>query len=120
MISKPEQQTIVWWYGTLFFKLVVRCPGARRVEKGLEVEMNARVGLGVGKGVLFRELSSVQECPHRERSTDSALELMLITCALVNSVKGFCPRLQTSYITIPKTPNITGRRVLLVVYYLQH
>ena len=47
--------------------------GARRVEKGLEVEMNARVGLGVGKGVLFRELSSVQECPHRERSTDCTL-----------------------------------------------
>ena len=23
--------------------------------------------LGVGKGVLFREMSSVQECPHRER-----------------------------------------------------
>ena len=22
--------------------------------------------LGVGKGVLFREVSSVQECPHRE------------------------------------------------------
>ena len=22
---------------------------------------------GVGKGVLFREVSSVQECPHRER-----------------------------------------------------
>ena len=24
--------------------------------------------LGVGKGVLFREVSSVQECPHRERA----------------------------------------------------
>ena len=24
-----------------------------------------RVILGVGKGVLFREVSSVQECPHR-------------------------------------------------------
>ena len=23
--------------------------------------------LGAGKGVLFREVSSVQECPHRER-----------------------------------------------------
>ena len=32
-----------------------------------EVEMHARVVLGVGKGVLFREVSSVQECPHRER-----------------------------------------------------
>ena len=29
--------------------------------------MHARVVLGVGKGVLFREVSSVQECPHRER-----------------------------------------------------
>ena len=29
-----------------------------------EVEMHARVVLGVGKGVLFREVSSVQECPH--------------------------------------------------------
>ena len=28
--------------------------------------MHARVVLGVGKGVLFREVSSVQECPHRE------------------------------------------------------
>ena len=23
--------------------------------------------LGMGKGVLFREVSSVQECPHREK-----------------------------------------------------
>ena len=29
--------------------------------------MHARVVLGVGKGVLFREVSSVQECPHKER-----------------------------------------------------
>ena len=29
--------------------------------------MHARVVLGVGKSVLFREVSSVQECPHRER-----------------------------------------------------
>ena len=29
--------------------------------------MHARVVLGVGKGVLFREVSSVQVCPHRER-----------------------------------------------------
>ena len=25
--------------------------------------------LGVGKGVLFREVSSVRECPHRERGS---------------------------------------------------
>ena len=25
--------------------------------------------LGVGKGVLFREVSSVKECPHRERGS---------------------------------------------------
>ena len=31
------------------------------------VEMHARVVLGVGTGVLFREVSSVQECLHRER-----------------------------------------------------
>ena len=29
--------------------------------------MRARVVLAVGKGVLFREVSSVQECPRRER-----------------------------------------------------
>ena len=27
--------------------------------------MHARVVLGVGKGVLFREVSSVRGCPHR-------------------------------------------------------
>ena len=26
--------------------------------------------LGLGKGVLFREVSSVQECPHRERERE--------------------------------------------------
>ena len=31
--------------------------------------MHARVVLGVGKGVLFREVSSVKECPHRERGS---------------------------------------------------
>ena len=31
--------------------------------------MHARVVLGVGKGVLFREVSSVQERPHRERGS---------------------------------------------------
>ena len=29
--------------------------------------MKARVVLGVGKGVLFREVPSVQVCPHREK-----------------------------------------------------
>ena len=33
--------------------------------------MHARVVLGVGKGVLFREVSSVQGCPHREREVSS-------------------------------------------------
>ena len=28
--------------------------------------MHARVVLGAGKGVLFREVSSVHGCPHRE------------------------------------------------------
>ena len=29
-----------------------------------DVEMHARVVLGVGKGVLFREVSSIQWCPY--------------------------------------------------------
>ena len=35
--------------------------------------MHARVVLGVGKCVLFREVSSVQECPHRERGSTHRL-----------------------------------------------
>ena len=31
--------------------------------------MHARVVLGVGKGVLFREVYSFPECPHRERGS---------------------------------------------------
>ena len=31
--------------------------------------MHARVVLGATKSVLFREVSSVQECPHRERGS---------------------------------------------------
>ena len=37
--------------------------------------MHARVVLGVGKGVLFREVSSVQECPHRERERRSTRDI---------------------------------------------
>ena len=37
--------------------------------------MHARVVLGVGKGVLFREVSSVQECPHRERGSTLLISL---------------------------------------------
>ena len=39
--------------------------------------MHARVVLGVGKGVLFREVSSVQGCPHRERGS-TVLELKYV------------------------------------------
>ena len=43
--------------------------------------MHARVVLGVGKGVLFREVSSIQGCPHRERcSTVQVLILEAICC----------------------------------------
>ena len=35
--------------------------------------MHARVVLGVGKGVLFREVSSVQECPYIEREREVPL-----------------------------------------------
>ena len=33
--------------------------------------------LGVGKGVLFREVSLVQECPHRERERGSTVTYIL-------------------------------------------
>ena len=39
--------------------------------------MHARVVLGVGKGVLFREVSSVQECPHRERGSTVFISVCL-------------------------------------------
>ena len=39
--------------------------------------MHARVVLGVGKGVLFRAVSSVQECPHRERGSTVQLHHIL-------------------------------------------
>ena len=42
--------------------------------------MHARVVLGVGKGVLFREVSSVQECPHRERERFYCLKTNIICC----------------------------------------
>ena len=50
-----------------------------------EVEMHARVVLGVGKGVLFREVSSVQECPHREREVPLYI-CMYSTCVLTSMV----------------------------------
>ena len=37
---------------------------AEEIILSSEVEMHARVVVGVGKGALFREVSSVQECPH--------------------------------------------------------
>ena len=42
--------------------------------------MHARVVHGVGKGVLFREVSSVQECPHRERERGSTVYLTTREC----------------------------------------
>ena len=40
--------------------------------------MHARVVLGVGKGVLFREVSSVQECPHRERGSTECVYIIYV------------------------------------------
>ena len=53
--------------------------------------MHARVVLGVGKGVLFREVSSVQECPHRERERGFTVyqKFIDVTLFLVNSVSEF-------------------------------
>ena len=43
--------------------------------------MHARVVLGVGKGVLFREVSSVQACPHRERGSTVNVCIYILTNA---------------------------------------
>ena len=51
-------------------KPLLKCPHYSEVE---------RVVLGVGKGVLFRDVSSVQECPHREREGGSTV-YTYITC----------------------------------------
>ena len=56
--------------------MLVRCPVARVV-------------LGVGKGVLFREVSSVQECPHRERGSTVYQKFIDVTLFLANSVSEF-------------------------------
>ena len=48
--------------------------------------MHARVVLGVGKGVLFREVSSVQECPRRERERfhcSACLRTTLTLCVYI-------------------------------------
>ena len=39
--------------------------------------------LGVGKGVLFREVSSVQECPHRERGSTVTRHCVCFVCVCV-------------------------------------
>ena len=41
--------------------------------------------LGVGKGVLFGEVSSVQECPHRERGS-TVLHTVLCSIYTVRDV----------------------------------
>ena len=48
--------------------------------------MHARVVLGVGKGVLFREVFSVQECPHRERGSTVVYILYLCVCVCLYTV----------------------------------
>ena len=47
--------------------------------------MHARVVLGVGNGVLFREVSSVQECPHREREVPLYIYVQYM-CANIHGV----------------------------------
>ena len=66
----------------------------------------------------FRELSSVHECPHRERSTDSTLVKAIVIADLCISER-FLSKIPDLIHYHPKTPNITGHRVLLVVYCLQ-
>ena len=42
--------------------------------------MHARVVLGVGKGVLFRAVSSVQVCPHIQPSSAPYFAIGSINC----------------------------------------
>ena len=42
--------------------------------------------LGVGKGVLFRKVSSVQECPHRERERFHCIHIHI---SYTVNMKGF-------------------------------
>ena len=50
--------------------------------------MHARVVLlGVGEGVLFREVSSVQECPHRERERFHSLSMHIARLYIVECSK---------------------------------
>ena len=81
--------------------------------------MHARVVLGVGRGVLFREVSSVQECPHRERGSTVYQKFIDVTLFLVNSVSEFsiivqfdedsknCSELLVSYRSTPHAPTLT-------------
>ena len=64
MLERLETQCIVVSFCSGSFHLEVLQIEMHNVS---EVEMHARVVVGVGKGVLFREASSFQECPHRER-----------------------------------------------------
>ena len=94
--------------------ILVKCPMIIS-----EVEVHARVVLGVGKGVLFREVSSVQECPHRERGSTVYQKFIDVTLFLVNSVSEFsiivqfdedsknCSELLVSYRSTPHSPTLT-------------
>ena len=59
--------------------------------------MHARVVLGVGKGVLFREVSSyiVQECPHRENGST-----VLYVCIRLSLER--CPHFRTRSVLIER------------------
>ena len=71
MLERLETQCIVVSFCSGSFHLEVLQIEMHNVS---EVEMHARVVVGVGKGVLFREVSSVQECSHRERGSRVTLE----------------------------------------------
>ena len=60
--------------------------------------MHARVVLGVGKGVLFREVSSVQRCPHRER------EVPLYTLQRGNPPNIMCAYNKLNHTPTPQDP----------------
>ena len=60
----------IQWNGTSLISVIVSEVSS---FQRLKCIMHARVVLGVGKGVLSREVSSVQECPHRKREREVPL-----------------------------------------------
>ena len=73
--------------------------------------------VGVGKGVLFREVSSVQECPHRERERGSTGEPVTIRMHTHPQTHTHNLHIKSNYSQLVYTPTIhTG----IATHYREH